>query len=131
MKRPGLLVGLVLLVGAVGGVIALKSREGNTQFVAQQQGLLPVSAATVQRLLLTTSDPRPGFGGRARQAHCESRSAAPMGNPWQCLVRYPREPRVRYRVLVHADRSIYGSGQPEGGSGGATLSVRGCCVGAL
>jgi len=129
MKRPALIVGLVIAVGVTGTVIALKSREANTQFVAQQQGLLPVSAATLQRLILTTSDPRPGFGGRARHAHCQALGASALGNPWRCLVNYPHSPRVRYLVSVSANRSIHGSGQPEGASG-VPLSVSGCCVGA-
>ncbi len=128
MKRPALIVGLVIVVGAAGTVIALKSREANTQFVAQQQGLLPVSAATVQRLLLTTSDPRPGFGGRARHAGCHAMSTTTLGNPWRCLVDYPRKPAVRYQLSVYPNRSIHGSGQPEGVRG-VPLSVNGCCVG--
>jgi hypothetical protein len=129
MRRPGLLVALILAVGLAGTVIALKSREGDTQLVSQQQGLLPVGATALERLILTTSDPRPGYGGRARDARCLSATATALGNPWICVVRYPRLPRVRYRVTVYADRSIYGSGRPEGAGPGTALTVRGCCVG--
>ena len=128
MRRPGLLVALVLAVGLTGTAVALRSREGDAQFVAQQHGLLPVSAAALERLILTTSDPRPGYGGRARDARCVSATAP--GDRWSCVVRYPRLPRIRFRVSVFADRSIYGSGRPEASSRGAGLTVRGCCVGA-
>jgi hypothetical protein len=130
MRRPAWLVAVILAVGVAGAAVALRSHESNAQFAAQQQGLLPVSAAAVQRLLLTTSDPRPGSGGRARDAHCVSTTRLALGNPWNCVVRYPRLPRIRYRTTVYADRSIHGSGWPEGSSGGVVLSVRGCCAGA-
>ena len=133
-RRPWLLVALILAVGLAGTALALRSHEGNTQFVAQQQGLLPVSPAALERLILTTSDPRPGYGGppaRALHVRCTTASATALGNPWSCVVRYPRLPRVGYRVTVHADRSIYGAGRPEGaGEHGTALSVRGCCVNA-
>ncbi|MGO9248010.1 MAG: hypothetical protein ACLQQB_00780 [Solirubrobacteraceae bacterium] len=132
LRRPWLLVALVLAVGIAGTAIALASHEGNTQFAAQQQGLLPVSAGALERLILTTSDPRPGYGGgRALDARCTTASASALGNPWTCLVRYPRLPRIGYRVTVRADRSIYGTGRPEGAVRYATpLTVKGCCVNA-
>jgi hypothetical protein len=128
MRRPALLVVLLLAVGLLASALALRSREGNTQLVAQQQGLLPVSAAALQRLILTTSDPRPGHGGRAAGARCVSAHPSALGDPWTCVVRYPQLPRIRFAVDVHADRSISGVGHPEGGAGGTALSVSGCCV---
>jgi hypothetical protein len=130
MRRSALIVAVVIAVGAAGTAIALSSREGNTQFTAQQQALLPVSSGAVQRLLLTTSDPRPGHGGRARSVHCTSTSHLTLGNPWTCMVRYPLLPRIRYITTVFADRSIRALGLPEGANGGTKLSVRGCCVAA-
>ncbi|HLL93183.1 MAG TPA: hypothetical protein VK252_09615, partial [Solirubrobacteraceae bacterium] len=103
----------------------------NAQFVLAQQALAPVGASALDALILTTSDPRPGYGGpnaRARDARCGSPSHGALGNPWTCVVRYPRPPSVRYRVIVHADRSISGSGQPEGRPLGQALTVSGCCV---
>ncbi len=131
MRRPWLLVALILGVGLAGTAVAVKGREGNIQLVSQQQGLLPVGAVALQRLILTTSDPRPGYGGRARDARCTTTTATALGNPWTCVVRYPRLPRVRYQVSVHADRSIYGLGRPEDSSSGVGLTLRGCCVSAL
>jgi hypothetical protein len=130
MRRPGALVALVLAIGLAGTVLALKGREGDPQFVARQQDLLGVTAAGLQRLILTTSDPRPGFGGRARAARCVATARGAPGALWTCVVSYPRPPRVRYRVTVYADRSIYGSGLPEGRVlKGTLITVRGCCVG--
>ncbi|HEY7961545.1 MAG TPA: hypothetical protein VID29_06445 [Solirubrobacteraceae bacterium] len=128
MKRPWTVVALVMALGLAGTAVALASREGDPQFTAAQQSLLPVGAAQLQRLILTTSDPRPGYGGRARAARCTTRAGGGLGNPWSCAVRYPRAPRVRYRVSVYPDRSIYGSGEPEGAPLHGALIVRGCCV---
>ncbi len=131
MRHGGLLVALILAVGVVATVVALHDREENTQFVAQQRALAPVGALGLERLLLTTSDPRPGYSGppaRALSARCTSAGGGALGNPWSCVVRYPRPPRIRYRVTVHADRSIFGSGEPEGVPLRGVLTVRGCCV---
>jgi hypothetical protein len=134
MRHAGLLVALVLAVGIAGTALALRSREGNAQFVSAQQALAPVEAPQLEALILTTSDPRPGYDedlrARARNVRCVSSTPSALGNPWSCVVRYPRLPRVRYRVTVHADRSIYGVGQPEGARRRGVLSVRGCCVAA-
>jgi hypothetical protein len=134
MRYGGLLVGLILVVGVAGTVVALHSREENTQFVSQQQALTPVGATQLERLVITTSDPRPGYGApthphaRARNVHCVAGTRSALGNPWSCVVRYPRPPRVRYRVTVYADRSIFGSGQTEESPAGGDLTIRGCCV---
>jgi hypothetical protein len=133
MRFGGLLVTLILVVGLGGAALALHGREGNAQFVSEQQSLTPVGGAQLERLILTTSDPRPGYGGspaRAHRARCVSAARSALGNPWSCVVRYPRAPDVRYRVTVYADRSIYGSGQPEGRPLAGVLTVRGCCVAA-
>jgi hypothetical protein len=131
MRFGWVLVASVLSVGIAGTAVALHSREEDSQFVAHQQALAPVGATQLARLMLTTSDPRPGYGGpsaRARGAHCHSRSHSALRTPWSCVVRYPRMPRVRYLVTVYADRSIFGSGQPEGRPLRGELTVKGCCV---
>ncbi|HYB24740.1 MAG TPA: hypothetical protein VED41_13140 [Solirubrobacteraceae bacterium] len=128
MRRPGALVGVVLIVGLAGAILAVRSREGNPQFVIAQQSVQPVNASAVQDLLLTTSDPRPGHAGRARAVRCSAGSGGGLGNPWTCVVRYPRLPRIRFRVSVNADRSIDGAGSPEGARASGRLTVSGCCV---
>jgi hypothetical protein len=132
MRYGALLVALILAVGVVAAVVALHDREADTQFAAQQRALAPVGAKGVERLLLTTSDPRPGYSAhppaRALSARCTSAGGGGLGNPWSCVVRYPRPPRIRYRVTVYADRSIFGSGEPEGEPLLGVLTVRGCCV---
>jgi hypothetical protein len=128
MRFGGLLVGLILLLGLAGTVVALHSREENTQFVSKQQALTPVGSVQLERLILTTSDPRPGYAGRARGARCLPGTRDALGDPWSCVVRYPRLPRVRYRVSVYADGSIHGSGQPEGRPLRGVLTIGGCCV---
>jgi hypothetical protein len=129
MRRPGLLVALILAVGIAGTVVALKSHESNAEFVLQQQSLLPVAAAALQTLLLTSKDSRPGYSGQARAAHCTTPARSALGNPWSCVVRYPRPPSVRFHVIVHADRSISGFGEPISGPLlHPELTVSGCCV---
>jgi hypothetical protein len=123
-----MLVALILAVALAGTAVALAGREGDPQFTAAQQNLLPVGAPELQRLLLTTSDPRPGYSGRAQAVRCARGSEGGLGNPWNCTVRYLRTPRVRYGVTVYADRSIYGRGEPEGAALRGALVVRGCCV---
>ncbi len=49
MRRPGVLVALILAVGIGGTVVALESREGNAQFVLQQQSLAPVGRQRCRR----------------------------------------------------------------------------------
>jgi hypothetical protein len=123
-----MLVAAILAVGVIGALIALHGREGNPQFVAQQQGIQPVTAASLQELVLTTHDPRPGRSGRARNASCSAGSRGGLGDPWTCVVRYPQLPRIRFHVTVNANRSIDGFGQPEGTRPGTPLTVSGCCV---
>ncbi len=65
MRWASACVALILAVGITASVIALGGREANSEFVAQQRALAPVSAAALQQLIATTSDPRPGYGGRA------------------------------------------------------------------
>jgi hypothetical protein len=131
MRFAWLLVALILVLGLAGTAVALHSREEDSQFVSRQESLAPVGAIQLERLLLTTSDPRPRYGSpptRARGARCHSARHSPLGNPWSCVVRYPGPPRVRYRVVVYADRSIFGSGQPEGSPHRNFLTVKGCCA---
>jgi hypothetical protein len=130
LRRPWMLVALVLAVGVVGTYAALRAREGEPQFVSQQQSLTPVAPVALEHLLLTTSDPRPRLSGRARDVRCRSAAVgtSALGNPWSCVVRYPVLPRVRYRVTVRPDRSIEGIGQPEGKPLKGALIVKGCCV---
>jgi hypothetical protein len=132
MRFGWALVALILVVGLAGTAVAVHSREADSVFVAHQRSLAPVGATQLERLLLTTRDPRPGYDrppARARAARC--RSATPrsaLGDPWTCVVRYRRPPGVRYRVIVYGDRSISGSGQPIGRPLRGTLTVKGCCV---
>jgi hypothetical protein len=129
VRRPEVLVALILAVGIGGTVVALKSHESNAEFVLQQQALAPVAPAALQTLLLTSKDSRPGYSGSAQAARCSSPTHSALGNPWTCLVRYPRPPRVRFHVTVHADRSISGFGQPASGPLlHPALTVSGCCV---
>lgn len=123
-----MLVSVILVVGAAGAALALHGREGDPQFVAGQQTLQPVGPASLEGLLLTTSDPRPGHGGRARAVRCRAGGTGALGDPWTCVVRYPQLPRIRFHVTVDAGGAIAGHGLPEGVRAGTELTVSGCCV---
>jgi hypothetical protein len=127
---PSLIVGLILIVGIAGTVLAIRAHESDSQFISSQEHLASVEAPQLQELISTTSDPRPGsrYTGRARSARCVSHGKGALANPWSCVVDYPRPPAISYQVTVHADRSIVGSGQPIGKPVRGRLIVRGCCV---
>lgn len=128
LRRPGLVVVLLLIVGIAGSILALKARESEPLFVSAQEHLVAVTAPALQELMSTTRDPRPRYSGRARSARCQSQGKGGLGNPWTCVVRYQREPEIRYQVSVHANLSIVGSGEPEGKPLRGKLIVHGCCV---
>ena len=130
MRSAWVLVAFVLLTGVAGTVVALRDREGNSQFTAEQRSPGRVSGGGIEAIILTTRDSRPGLSGKVRSADCHAGSASPLGNPWSCVVRYPSPPLVSYRVLVHADGSIYGSGQSQGSRVIGDLTLNGCCVAA-
>jgi len=128
MRWAWVIVALVLVTGIAGTVVSLRDREGNSQFTAEQRSPERVSGAGIEAIILTTRDPRPGFSGKVRSADCRAGSDSPLGNPWNCVVRYPRPPLVSYRVSVHADGSIFGRGQPEGSPVSGDLTLNGCCA---
>ena len=128
MRWAWVIVALVLVTGIAGTVVSLRDRAGNSQFTAEQRSPEPVSGTGIEAIILTTRDPRPGFSGKVRSADCHAGSSSPLGNPWSCVVSYPRPPLVSYRVSVHADGSIFGSGQPEGSPVSGDLTLNGCCV---
>ena len=130
MRRPGLLIAAIVLVGLAGTVVAVTSRNGDTVLVAQQQNLAPVNAVALEQLIATTSDPRPlSNHGRALSARCTAQGTGEFRNPWTCVVRYPRAPDVRYTVIVHTDRSFRGTSEYfVAGRRGGSLVVHGCCV---
>ena len=130
MRRPGLLIAAIVLVGLAGTIVVLVSRNGDTVLVAQQQSLVPVNTVALEQLIDTTTDPRPlSNHGRALSARCTPRGGGEFRNPWVCLVRYPRPPDVRYTVIVHTDRSIQGTSRYfVDGRPGGSLIVHGCCV---
>jgi hypothetical protein len=82
MRRPGILVGLILVVGIAGTVVALKSHESNAEFALQQQSLVPVAPAALQMLLLTSHDSRPGYGTPSTPIVRSPASASP--SPARC-----------------------------------------------
>jgi hypothetical protein len=121
-------VGAILVVGVIAAVVVLSNRGSNIGTASGTARLATVSAPQLSRLLLTTSDPRPGSSHKhAAAAHCSALGHTGLRNPWSCHVRYPRSPRfpkplsVDYRIVVTQDGSI--SGIAPGG-----LTVTGCCI---
>jgi len=125
VTRARAIVLLVLAVGLLGTVQAVRDRESDTQFIAQQRSLVAIGPTQLSDLLVRTRDPRPGHGaGGARRAVCRAFGSGQLRNPWSCVVTYPSPPSVRYDVTVAGDLSI------QGHSPGQPLFVRGCCVAA-
>jgi hypothetical protein len=116
---------LVLAVGLLGAIEAVRERESDTAFIAQQHALVPIGSVALGNLLALTHDPRPGHGsGHARAAVCRAFGTGQLRNPWLCEVTYPTAPRVSYRVTVASDGAVQGENR------GLKLFVRGCCVAA-
>jgi hypothetical protein len=128
MRRGALIPALILIVGVIASVEAIRAHESDTAFVASQEKLSPVSASSLEGLLRDTSDPRPAHHGRVRSARCSTSHPSALGNPWSCAVRYSSPPVIRYVVTVRADRSITGRGEPEGAPLEGALILKGCCV---
>ena len=111
--------------------MALHSREGNAQFVSEQQSSRRWARAQLERLILTTERSHaPVTRAALRGARCISASAQRSGQSMELCGALSAAPDVRYRVTVYADRSIFGSGQPAGRPLRGVLTVRGCCVAA-
>lgn len=125
LRRPGLtLVAPLLLLGLAGTVTAVKDRESDTGFIFGQQDLSPVQAGALERFVTSAPDPRPGLHGRrGLSAVCTPGGTGEGRNPWRCVVRYPVQGSVTYRVVIDP------SGHVRGADRSGQLIVYGCCVG--
>jgi hypothetical protein len=105
-------------------VVAIKSRESDTQFIARQQSLSSVPANALERFVASAPDPRPNLGGgKGTGAVCRPKGFGELRNPWFCTVHYPRGGSVVYRVTIGAQGFVNGLNRT------GELRVNGCCVG--
>jgi hypothetical protein len=105
-------------------VVAIKSRESDTQLIARQQNLSSVDASALERFVASAPDPRPSLGGaRGIGAVCRPKGFGELLNPWSCTVHYHRGGSVRYRVTIDPRGIVNGLDRT------GQLRVYGCCVG--
>jgi hypothetical protein len=113
-------VGSVLAAGLAGTLVALSSRDADAQFIQDQRHPPELRASDVERVVHTAPDPQTGRGSGV-SAECVRGSRKPLGNPWDCVVRFKSGKRVRIVVRVLEDGTY--SGRYEGGGGAS-----GCCI---
>jgi hypothetical protein len=123
MSRALVLIGMLAMVGVVGAVVAIASRESDAAFLYDQQHPKTIESAQLEALILKTRDPLPSENNaRATNVSCKPGRADAQRNPWRCHVDYASGHKVTYRVRL----------RPSGGYRGVdkdrVLYVRGCCV---
>jgi hypothetical protein len=113
----------VLVVGVVGGIVAVGAHESDDAFVFAQQHSRTIEPLQLERLVQRAREPVPGNNGTAAvSAHCAPGRTDERRNPWSCDVKYKSGRRVVYRVLVATNGSFRGIDRT------AERLVRGCCV---
>jgi len=113
----------LLVAGLTGTVTALGGRDADSAFLYRQQNpLLRIRTAEVERVVRTAPDPLTEPRMPGRRARCRPTTRRGLRNPWQCSVTYPSGHTARYRVTVLSDGSYVG--RYVGGSS----TVEGCCV---
>ena len=111
---------LVIAVGAIGTVFALRVREANTVFVSQEKNVHRLSSSAVEAVVRTA----PVLNGKpGSRAACRPQGPGQLRNPWQCRISYSSGRSYDFRVEVAANG--YYIGRRSDGSGG---SIKGCCI---
>jgi hypothetical protein len=124
LRRPGLAVIPIILIGVVGTVVALNDRSADSTLIYRQENLSSVQPAAVAHLVSLPRDPWPGLGRpRAVSASCSTRGIGELRNPWSCLVRYAGVGIVPYQVTISPNGRI-SAVNPTG-----QIVIHGCCVG--
>jgi hypothetical protein len=118
--RETVVLASVLAAGLAGTVVALGSRNADSQFIEAQRHPPNLRAADVERVVRTAPDPMIGTGSGVA-ATCKSSGSGALGNPWSCVVRYRSGRRARLTVRVNEDGTY--SGRYAGGG-----AASGCCI---
>ncbi|HEV3095353.1 MAG TPA: hypothetical protein VGY30_12700 [Solirubrobacteraceae bacterium] len=122
-----LAVWTAVLVGAVGGVLALRSRGSQEAFRYQQSaalgaggGATVLSAARVEAWVTKAPEPvRPAKRTPPALVRCRPGPSRVLHNPWSCTIRYRSGTHAYYSVNVHPDGFYVGTG---------TGIIEGCCI---
>ena len=124
--RSAVVVWSVLLVGALGVVIALGSRGNNDAFKSAQSHSLtlvsPVVLSGARVAAVVSKAPEPVAAARRTpvvRAGCEPKGKGTLQNPWFCTLHYRSGTVAHYLVEVQPDGSYSGIG---------TGFINGCCV---
>ncbi len=126
MIRAGVVVWSVLIVGAVGAVIAFGARGSGNEFsAAQAQALTKVvpttlTGARVAAAIALQPQPVAAFQRTpAVKTECISHGSGALRNPWVCNVRFRKGMEAHYLIAVEPNGSYTGVG---------SATITGCCI---
>lgn len=112
----------ICIVALVGALVGLNARGADDQFLLRQENPSKLSADAVEKLMLSSPDPRPPHSRSGTRSRCTPEGERDLRNPWRCTVQYRSGSVARYRVRINADGSYvaqYSTG---------TARARGCCL---
>lgn len=121
--RDALVVAAVAAAGLGGVVASLSGHGADEAFLVRQENPTRLAARDVEKAMLSTPAPSAPHPKSATRAVCEPRGEREVRNPWRCVVDYPSDPGVPFRVTIRPDGS-YVARYLEDDSARAT----GCCV---
>jgi hypothetical protein len=101
-SRDVVAIGSCVAAGLTAAAIGLGARGADDQFLQAQRHPPNLSAAAVERVVVSAPDPQSGKG-RGQRASCTGRGSGPRRNPWKCVVRYPGGTTYRLTVQVQDD----------------------------
>jgi hypothetical protein len=113
----------VVVVGVIGGIVAIIARESDANFVFRQQHAANVEPRQVERAVMRAREPVPGNNGtRAISGKCSPGRQGERHNPWLCRIRYASGREIYYQVVIDA------RGAFKGANATGERLVNGCCV---
>lgn len=113
----------IVAAGLAGTLAGFGGRGADEQFLLRQENPTRVTAAAVEKLILTAPDPSPPHRPTATRSHCRAEGGRELRNPWHCTVSYPSDDSVPFRVIIRYDGS-YVARYLDDDSARAT----GCCL---
>ena len=122
MIRGLILLGPLILVGAIGSLVAIGGRGEDAAFSRAERQAKTITRPDVERAVLASPEPVPKPKTKARRSRCRPGERGELKNPWGCTVTYGSGRRFSYEVELRADGSYRGE------SADGTRIITGCCV---
>jgi hypothetical protein len=123
VRGPLLLLIPLALVGVVGAIVVVVTRESDAAFIFRQEHPLSIEPSQLEQLVQKADDPLPAaHDAPAVSASCTPGREGQQRNPWRCRVTYESGHRIDYRIRVRPNGSYAGS-DPTG-----VYGTRGCCL---